>query len=223
MNSSSILSKFIQPGKAFIFSKSYCPYCDMAKDLFKNLGVPYESIEVDSRSDIFTEDIVSTFHKDSNGGVFLLDNKDYELGVKKLDPNAKLPVKAHPTDLAYDLFALEDVTLAPNCVTKVRTGIACKFPMGYGAVIKDRSSVATKQELFTVAGVIDNGYTGEISVAFYNPSVEANPVYANRYFKAGDKIAQMILTPVVTVSVYEIEGDMPVTDRGDKGYGSTGT
>ena len=162
---------------------------------------------------------------------YVQGNSPY-LGVKKLYANAKLPVKAHLGDLAYDLFAVEDTTLAPGQVTKVKTGIACKFPYGYGAVIKDRSSVATKEneEVFTVAGVLDSAYTGEIIVAFYNPMkfIEDDETgflryfYSDRkYFQAGEKVAQMILTPVITFPVQEITGDIEHDGRGDNGFGST--
>lgn len=160
------------------------------------------------------------------------------LEVKRLHEDALLPQKAHIGDLGYDLFALEDVTLIPGAVTKVRTGIACNFPSGVGALIRDRSSVATKREVFVVAGVIDQGYTGEIIVAFFNPG---NPELKQRYlspfsgpagyelrdngferFNKGDKIAQMILTPVVTFRVEEVD-DLASTSRGSGGFGSTGT
>jgi dUTP pyrophosphatase len=174
------------------------------------------------------------------------------LGVVRLDTNAKLPTKAHYGDLGYDLYALEDITLAPGKVTIVRTGIACNFPSGVGALLRDRSSVATKKEVFVVAGVIDQGYTGEIKVAFFNPGwphliqlknqqdidemrnswpLEIPPVTEGglltifggpEEFKAGDKIAQMILTPVITIPVDEVT-DLQNSTRGDKGFGSSGT
>jgi dUTP pyrophosphatase len=165
-----------------------------------------------------------------------------ELEVMKLDESATLPTKANPGDLGYDLYALEDVTLNPGVVTKVRTGIACNFPVGYGALLRDRSSIATKKEIFVVAGVIDEGYTGEILVAFFNPG---HLEQATRYvrhshgdisvevvqrvgwcgperFQRGDKIAQMILMPVVDFPVVEVT-ELNSTERGSNGFGSSGT
>jgi deoxyuridine 5'-triphosphate nucleotidohydrolase len=141
--------------------------------------------------------------------------KPTALEVVRLDEKATLPVKAHDTDLGYDLFALEDTEIAPGGVTKIRTGIACNFPKGYGALIRDRSSVATKRELFVVAGVIDQEYTGEIIIAVYNPGDLDR-------FVAGEKIAQMILTPVITFPVREVT-KVEETQRGANGFGSTGT
>lgn len=165
------------------------------------------------------------------------------LGVKLLDPRAKLPEKAHVGDLGYDLFALEDVELVPNAVTKVRTGIACNFPEGYGALIWDRSSVATKKEVFRVAGVIDQGYTGEIIVALYNPGIAVldkqldfwraadngeqlytvHGVYyeGQETILAGEKIAQLVLTQVINFPVREVK-EIVSTNRGSNGFGSTG-
>lgn len=140
--------------------------------------------------------------------------KPTALEVVRLDEKAILPVKAHDTDLGYDLFALEDTEIAPGGVTKIRTGIACNFPKGYGALLRDRSSVATKRELFTVAGVIDQEYTGEIIIAIYNHGDVDR-------FLAGDKIAQMILIPVITFPVREVT-TTEETKRGSNGFGSTG-
>lgn len=141
---------------------------------------------------------------------------DYSsLRVKKLHPDAQLPTKAHHGDLGFDLYALEDTVLEPRMVTKVRTGIACGFPTGYGALLRDRSSVATKQQVFVVAGVIDYGYRGEVLVAMHNPG---DPVT----FKKGDKIAQMILTLVILTQVREVT-ELDDTTRGTNGWGSTGT
>jgi dUTP pyrophosphatase len=137
------------------------------------------------------------------------------LRVKKLSPDAKLPTKAHAGDLGYDLYCLEDTTILKDTITLVRTGIACGFPAGYGGIIKDRSSVATKMRLEVWAGVIDNAYIGEIKVAFYNP-------FTTQVFSAGDKIAQMVLVATLDEEVVEVD-DLIETSRGDKGFGSTGT
>ena len=85
--------------------------------------------------------------------------------VKKLVDTAILPTKAHTGDLGYDLYAQQPLAIFPGEVKLVSTGISIEFPEGYGALLRDRSSVATKQYLFVVAGVIDNGYTGEIKIA----------------------------------------------------------
>jgi dUTPase len=75
--------------------------------------------------------------------------------VMKMIQSAILPQKAHAGDLGYDLFSVQDEMVYPDETRLISTGIAIQFPEGYGAFIKDRSSVATKMKLFTVAGVID--------------------------------------------------------------------
>jgi len=137
--------------------------------------------------------------------------------VKKLSENAKLPQKAHSGDLGYDLFAGEGAAIFPNETKVVKTRIAIQFPEGYGAVIKDRSSVATKKGLHTVAGVIDNGYIGEICIALYNGTDSLVHV------APGEKIAQLVLIPTVDFQVTEVDEVKSADQRGDGGFGSTGT
>jgi dUTP pyrophosphatase len=149
------------------------------------------------------------------------------LFVTKLDAKAMLPTCSHPgEDLGFDIYALEDVEVNPHSVTKVRTGISAQYaPWGdqpewqgkerYGLLVKDRSSVAASG-LFTVAGVIDSSYTGEIIILFRNVSQVIIDV------KAGQKIAQLIPTLVRTgCRVKEIDV-LPYGKRGYAGFGSTG-
>lgn len=136
--------------------------------------------------------------------------------VKRLSEYARLPEKAHLGDLGYDLYSNEGVTIFPSETKIVKTGIAIQFPEGYGGFIKDRSSVATKKGLFTVAGVIDNGYIGEICIALYNGTdslIHVGP---------GEKIAQLVLIPTVDFEVEEVDEVVPTDLRADGGFGSTG-
>jgi dUTP pyrophosphatase len=137
--------------------------------------------------------------------------------VKKLVPHAKLPQKAHAGDLGYDLFATEGAVIVPGDTKVISTGIAIQFPEGYGGFIKDRSSMATQRKLFTVAGVIDNGYVGEIKVALFNSMVDNLA-----HITPGDKIAQLVLIPTVNFSVEEVDEVIAQDKRGDAGFGSTG-
>jgi dUTP pyrophosphatase len=136
--------------------------------------------------------------------------------VKKLHPNATIPRKAYDDDLGYDLTTPEDIMVYPNQITKIRTGIAFKFPDNWGALIRDRSSVATKKGLQVVAGVIDPSYTGEIIVAFYNTTNKVQE------FLAGDKIAQLLPYPSINFIDLEEVDDLPETHRASGGFGSTG-
>ena len=134
--------------------------------------------------------------------------------VKKLIPEAHPPEKATEGDLGYDLFCAERCAIAPGATVAVPTGIAVQFPPGWGAVIKDRSSMALKQ-IHVSAGVIDNGYRGQIKVAFTNhSSVEA-------VLEKGQKMAQMIPVPVTSWKV-SVVSELSSTERGENGFGSTG-
>lgn len=135
--------------------------------------------------------------------------------VKKLHELATIPQKAHNGDLGYDLFSVQDVLIIPGETTLISTGIAIQFPDGYGGFIKDRSSVATKRKLFTVAGVIDNGYIGEIKIALHNSTED----YA--HVKRGEKIAQLVLIPTVSFDVELVDDVKSQDQRGLNGFGST--
>ena len=137
--------------------------------------------------------------------------------VKRLSENAILPQKAHAGDLGYDLFKSEGSAIFPNETKVIKTGIAIQFPEGYGGFIKDRSSVATKKGLFTVAGVIDNGYIGEICIALHNGTESLI------HIRPGEKIAQLVLVPTVNFGITEVDEVLSADKRGTGGFGSTDT
>jgi dUTP pyrophosphatase len=141
--------------------------------------------------------------------------------IKLLDPRAKVPTMGHPgEDLGYDLYALETIDLPKSLVMKVRTGIAIEFPKHYGAVIKDKSSLAS--EGVTVSGgVIDSGYRGEIFVLMTYHGAKDFP-FDGYTILEGEKIAQLLLQPVCLAAHLEVVDDLSSSDRGDKGFGSTG-
>jgi len=134
--------------------------------------------------------------------------------VKKLTPDAHAPEKATEGDLGYDLFCVEPAVITPGATVAVSTGIAVQFPPGWGAVIKDRSSMALKQ-IHVSAGVIDNGYRGQIKVALTNHSRAETVIEKNQ------KMAQMIPVPVTNWEVRVVE-ELSTTQRGENGFGSTG-
>lgn len=165
--------------------------------------------------------------------------------VKRLTDTAILPTKAHATDLGWDLYADEDVTLYIGEVKKIKTGIALELPEGYGAIIQDRSSMGAKG-ITKVGGVIDNGYKGEILVCLANINTNNILQYLISYLmmdyvdntksvleqslklveniftiKKGDKVAQLVLVPTITTQLEEVE-NLTETDRGEKGFGSSG-
>ncbi len=136
------------------------------------------------------------------------------LKVKKLTEKAHLPERAKSGDLGYDLFSAEKVTIGPGGMRPVRTGVALEFPLGWGGIIKDRSSMAMKR-ITTSAGVIDSGYRGEIVVLLGNQSDE------NFVIEPGDKIAQLVPMEETPWEVMEVD-EINETHRGEDGFGSTG-
>lgn len=135
--------------------------------------------------------------------------------AQKLDPKAKLPNRAHDSDAGLDLFALAGSTIEPGQRVGIGTGIALAIPTGQVGLIWDKSGLAVKAGLTTLAGVIDAGYRGEIIVALYNTSSEAYTL------QAGDKVAQLLVQPVHLPTVTEVE-TLDDTNRGSGGFGSTG-
>lgn len=135
------------------------------------------------------------------------------LKVRKLNNHAKLPTRAYNGDLGYDLYAAERHVINPSEQKAVGTGISVEFPERWGGVIKDRSSMAAKM-IYTSAGVIDNGYRGEVKVLLRNDSKTAFVV------ETGDKIAQLIPIPVIDWEITET--DIQESDRNTNGFGSSG-
>jgi dUTP pyrophosphatase len=137
-----------------------------------------------------------------------------ELKVKRIHPDAKIPVYGHPGDAGVDLFAVVDRTLAPGEVFAVPTGIQVAIPAGSVGLIWDKSGISLRG-VHRLAGVVDAGYRGEVQVVMINLGKEPFAV------KKGMKIAQMLIQPVASVTVVESK-TLDDTSRGEGGFGSTG-
>lgn len=144
------------------------------------------------------------------------------LEFKKLTPEAIDPTRAHDSDAGLDLYASKKVPVT-NEVGRLKyyqyhTGIAVNIPVGYVGLIFPRSSIRSYDlTLANCVGVIDAGYTGEITFCFR----ETDPVIICETYKIGDKIGQLVIVPIVVPELKEVT-DFPTTDRGDNGYGSSG-
>jgi len=138
-----------------------------------------------------------------------------DLLVQKLSEEAVLPEKAYDSDAGFDLFSRTHIKLLPNERHLLSTGISVKLPEGYCGILKDRSGNATRKGVHVLAGIIDNAYIGEIRICLVNLSINAVTI------NLGDKIAQMLIVPVPSVNVVEVK-ELPNTDRGNAGFGSTG-
>jgi len=136
------------------------------------------------------------------------------LRVKRIHPEAKLPVYGHPGDAGLDLFSVVDRDLAAGEVFAVPTGIQIAVPSGHVGLVWDKSGISLKS-VHRLAGVIDAGYRGEVQVVMINLGRTPFPV------RKGMKIAQLLVQPVAAVSIVEVDG-LDDTSRGEGGFGSTG-
>ena len=141
-----------------------------------------------------------------------------KLSIRRLDDGLPLPAYAHPGDAALDLFSTEDVSLAPGERRAVGTGIAVAVPDDYAGFVQARSGRALKQGLGVVnaPGLIDSGYRGEIKVIVINLDPTEKIEIAR-----GEKIAQLVIQAVASVELVEVD-DLPPSERGTGGFGSTG-
>lgn len=137
------------------------------------------------------------------------------LPIKKLHEAATVPQFAHDTDAGMDLCTVEAITLAPGEQTAVPTGIALAIPDGYVGLVWEKSGLAMNRNIKTKGGVIDASYRGEVFVGLCNFSSEPQT------FAVGDKIAQLLVQPVVQPHVVEVT-ELDTTDRGEGRFGSTG-
>jgi len=137
------------------------------------------------------------------------------LQVKKFFKDVALPEYMMKSDVGLDLKANESVSLRPMEQKPVRTGIAIKIPEGCVGLIRDRAGIVSKMNVHTAAGTFDPDYRGEVSVVLVNFSDETIEI------EKGMRIAQLVVMPVVKVKVEEVS-KLPLTERYDKGFGSTG-
>ena len=139
--------------------------------------------------------------------------------IKKLDPLVKLPEYKTIGASGMDLIAFikDTINLKPKTSTLVPTGISIAFSEDYEIQVRPRSGLAAKNNIsvLNTPGTIDSDYRGEIKVIIFNHGND------NFIIKNGDRIAQMVLSPVVKIELEETN-DLPKTIRGEGGFGSTG-
>ena len=139
--------------------------------------------------------------------------------IKKLDSAVNLPEYKTDGASGMDLVAFlkEPINIKPKTSSLVPTGLSVAFSNDYEIQIRPRSGLAAKNNVsvLNTPGTIDSDYRGEIKVIIYNHGDK------NFLVNNGDRIAQMILSPVVKMELQEIN-DLPQTTRGEGGFGSTG-
>lgn len=143
-----------------------------------------------------------------------------DVKIKKLRPDAHMPTSGSRYAAGYDLYACTgegSVTIPPHASAKVGTGIAAAIPEGYFGAVFARSGLASKQGLrpANCVGVCDSDYRGEYIVVLHNDSDETQTV------SDGERIAQLVILPYLGAR-FELADELPETERGAGGFGSTG-
>lgn len=135
---------------------------------------------------------------------------------RKVVGSAKLPNRKRVTDAGYDVFAIEDITIPASTALWVGTGIQIAAPPGYYFTLDGRSGMG-KEGIQPFRGIIDSGYTGEMSIMLYNYSTVPYEI------KKGDRIAQLVAHKQIHVDFEEVEEFSPgYNNRGPLGWGSSG-
>jgi dUTP pyrophosphatase len=145
------------------------------------------------------------------------------ISYSKSNPSAFTPIRANPSDAGIDIFACiaNDITVYPCENTVIPTGIKIEIPHGFMLQVMNRSSIASKLGLIIGAHVIDAGYEGEIFINLHNTSDTP------RVIEHGDKIAQLVMMPVVHFRLNEEDEDdlyfedIVISERESGGFGST--
>lgn len=166
------------------------------------------------------------------------------LEIKLLTENATMPERGR-LDAGYDIFAAETVILEPQEKAKIRTDIAVNIPEGYVGLLTSRSGVSSKTHLVIETGKIDAGYQGNLGINIKNDDLPRMPGLRHAKFKGlenyyiatngketyklgtykinkGDKLAQLVIVPIWTPELKEVEEFSYVSERGTDGFGSTG-
>jgi len=140
-----------------------------------------------------------------------------EIRIKKLNEKAIIPTSGSPYSAGYDIYSLEDLEVEAGKTALAKTGLALEIPEGYFGAVYARSGLASKKGLrpANCVGVIDSDYRGELIVALHNDSEKTQKVVQ------GDRIAQLVITPYLSVEFKETE-ELSETKRQIGGFGSTG-
>jgi dUTP pyrophosphatase len=141
-----------------------------------------------------------------------------ELPIRRLRVDAVLPERAYQGDAGFDLAACERVELPPGRRAVVGTGLAVAIPEGYAGFVQPRSGLADRHGISIVnaPGLIDSGYRGELKVILLNTDAADSFVV-----EPGMRIAQLVVLEVPELELLEVD-DLPTTERGVRGHGSSG-
>ena len=165
-----------------------------------------------------------------------------KIPIELCNPDAKMPQYAHESDSGLDIFALEDIVIAPGETKLVKTGLKVAIPLGYELQVRPKSGRAlkTKLRVANTPGTIDAGYRDEIGVIIesveppikyidydfdeitHRPIIKAIETGSNQYIGKGEKFAQLVLQEVPKAVFYEVDNIEKVEGNRGGGFGSTG-
>ena len=139
------------------------------------------------------------------------------LPIRRLREDAILPTRAYAGDAGLDLSACDRHELGPGERALIGTGLAVAIPEGHAGFVQPRSGLAAKHGITIVnaPGLVDSGYRGEVKVVLLNTDARERFVV-----EPGMRIAQLVVVPVPEVEPVEVE-ELPTTERGDRGHGSS--
>jgi len=140
-----------------------------------------------------------------------------KLPLKRLDPSVAVPTYAREGDAGLDLRAAHDATLEPGGRGLVGTGLAVAIPAGFAGLVLPRSGLALTHgvTVLNAPGLVDAGYRGELKVLLVNHGEKAVTV------RRGERVAQLVIQHVERAEPVEV-GELPASERGAGGFGSTG-
>jgi dUTP pyrophosphatase len=140
------------------------------------------------------------------------------ISVKRLDPDLPLPHYALASDAGLDLHASQRVVIEPGARALVGTGLAVAIPPGWAGLVLPRSGLALRHgvTVLNAPGLIDAGYRGEVKVLLVN-----HDPHATVTVERGERVAQLIVQTVASVELVEVD-ELPASERGGGGFGSTG-
>lgn len=139
-----------------------------------------------------------------------------DVAIVKMHDWMTTPHYAHEGDAGIDLRAAEEIVIKPGENKTVATGVKMAIPNGYVGLVWDKSGHASKNSIKSMAGVIDSGYRGEIRIVLINLGKEDFKITKDM------KIAQILFQPVTRANLILTES-LDDTNRGEGGFGSTGT
>lgn len=214
----------------------YCPHSEADRDAilaWANLivSLAQSALAAPARNyDVGTADEqTERFHKFCLSHTQKKKAKSVKIGFKKVVPDAVLPKYAHEGDVGMDVCAAEDKVLQLFSPTLVRTGLVADIPAGYELQVRPRSGLSLKGvTVWNTPGSIDAGYRGEIGVILFAAQGSQSSWSESRVWRdefavhKGDRIAQLVVAPVMRCEPVEVQEVGDDTERGTGGFGSTG-